>query len=93
MCEGSLPVTRLSTADADDCWTKRTVSPASMPNLAQLMMALGVLVTVSVLPVVLNVAPPRTTVASPEFAASAELVAKYEITATVSALSLKLSAV
>ena len=61
MREGSLPVTRLSTALAAFCCTKRVSSPRLMPKLCQLMMAPGVLVTVSVAPLFWKLACPFAT--------------------------------
>ena len=61
MRDGSLPVTRLSTALAAFCCTKRVSSPRLMPKLCQLMMVPGVLVTVSVAPLVTKLAWPFTT--------------------------------
>ena len=61
MLDGSAPVTRLSTALAAFCCTKRVNSPRLIPKLCQLMMAPGVLVMVSVPPLVANVACPLTT--------------------------------
>ncbi len=70
--DGSRPVTRFSTTLAAlFCW-KRVVSPAPIENDPQLMMAPGVLVTVSCLPAVENVAPPLTTTGAAGFAWTAD---------------------
>jgi hypothetical protein len=61
ICEGSTPVTRLSTLESALCCTKRVVSPAPMEKDCQLMMAPGVLVTVRVDPCLAIDAWPLTT--------------------------------
>ncbi len=61
MLDVTPPVTRLSTADAAFCCAKRVISPEPIEKLCQLMIAPGVLVTVSALPVVAKVAAPFTT--------------------------------
>ena len=59
-CEGSAPMTRLSTELAADCWMKLVVSFWLMLKPCQLMMALGLLVMVRVLPSWLIAAVPWT---------------------------------
>ena len=51
-----MPVTRLSTVLAADCWMKRVVSAAPIENCCQLMIAPGVLMTDNKLPRLLIVA-------------------------------------
>ncbi len=58
-CPG--PVTRLSTALAAPLWMKRVTSSGRIENACQLMIAPGVLVTVSVLPLVAKLAAPWAT--------------------------------
>ncbi|MGH8661161.1 MAG: hypothetical protein ACREUB_05290 [Burkholderiales bacterium] len=60
--------TRLSTALADDCWMKRVVSLAPIENCCQLMIELGLLVTVSRLPERANETWPLTTTGPTGFA-------------------------
>src|SRR5258706_8967036 len=59
--DGSCPTMRFRTALEVLCCWKRVASPAPIEKPCQLMIELGVLVTVRVLPTVLNDALPETT--------------------------------
>ena len=72
ICEGSCPTTRFSTALAAFCWMKRVVSLAPIEKPCQLMMAFGLLVTFSVLPLVAKLAVPLTTAGPTGLAKAAE---------------------
>ena len=85
MADGSPPTTRLSTALAVVCWMNRVTSFWPMPKLCQLMTAPGVLVTVSVLPLEPNVAPPLTT--TPPVGMASTVDVKHDATARASALA------
>ena len=61
--EGSAPMTRFNTELLEDCWMKRVVSLLPMEKPCQLIIALGVLVTVKRLPLWLMLAVPLTTCA------------------------------
>jgi len=53
------PTTRLSTAELAEDWTKRVISLTPIEKLCQLMMALALFVTVSVLPELAKLALPE----------------------------------
>src|SRR6266481_9593909 len=55
------PTTRLSTAEVAEDWTKRVISLTPIEKLCQLMMALALFVTVSVLPELAKLALPELT--------------------------------
>src|ERR1700704_1706901 len=56
-----VPTTRLSTAELAEDWTKRVISLTPIEKLCQLMMALALFVTVSMLPEVAKLALPEPT--------------------------------
>src|SRR5882672_2372008 len=59
--EGFWPTTRFSTPLAACCWMKRVISSRAIENCCQLMMAPGVFVMVSRLPLTEKVTPPAAT--------------------------------
>ena len=68
--EGFWPTTRFSTPLAACCWMKRVISSFWIENCCQLMIAPGVFVTVSVLPLTEKLTPPAA-IEAPEGLANA----------------------
>jgi len=72
MAEGLLPTTSLRTEELTLGWRKLVVSPLRMEKLCQSMMAPLLLTTLRVLPLVLRLAVPETTLAPVGFPHNAE---------------------